>query len=353
MTGAARPRLLVTGASGMIGALVVARGLALGHPVTAFMLDDGAPQGYRDRIRGLLAFVGDEAGASVEHLEVRAGGFDEAALLAELVAAHPWVVHAAGVVQGDDAARHQQANVGLVRRLAAAEGWTAAHRLVAVTSVAAQGPGADARALREDDPPDPRGHYGRTKHAAEEALVAADLPARWVAARPCSVIGPGDENFRGQFDAARAGWFPVFCAPARWFQLVYGPDLARALLDLLAALDAGDPVPDRVHVGDPTVQGYASFAAALAAAAGRPALRQVVIPLPAALALAAVNRVIEWASGRPQLLCFDKMWDMNERYWVHSMQRFQRAVPGFEWTPLPEACARTMAWYQAQDGGRE
>lgn len=327
----------------MLGTHVVAAALARGRRVHALLLPEEDAAAFRTRVRDLATFLG--WGADHAALEVEAGRFRDAGLLPGLLGTCREVVHCAGQVAGDDAARHRAANVGLVEALAGSAGWTPEHRLVHVSSVAAQGPGEDLEPVPEDAPPRPRGLYGTTKRAGEEALLAAGLPARVVIARPCSILGPLDRNFFDVFRAGRDhGVYVRFGTPDKWFQLVYAPDLAGVLLDLLDAAGRGEPFPDTLHVAPPDALVHAAFAAAVGQALDRP-LRDVAVAPWATRVVGWWGWLKERLTGEPVLLCRDKMEDMLRRYWVHDTARLRRVLPGARWTPLTAACARTHAWY--------
>jgi dTDP-4-dehydrorhamnose reductase len=54
--------------------------------------------------------------------------------------------------------------------------------------------GQKGRPYGEDDPPNPRSAYGRSKRAGEEAILASGLE-RWFIVRTSWLYGPGGKNF--------------------------------------------------------------------------------------------------------------------------------------------------------------
>ncbi len=339
MTG----RVLVTGASGFLGTHLVARLLSEGRTVAAFMPDDAAAPGFADRLERLAAFLT----LTIDRrrlVEVR-GGFEDPWKMRALVAEWPSWIHTAGTVQGDRADRFEAGNPGLVRRMLDTPGWSPGHRVVFVSSVAAQGPGGEDGPVRETDPPRPQGLYGTSKRAAEDLLLGSRAPFARVALRPCSILGPGDPHFLGMFAAAHRGLYVKFVLAEQRFQTVYAPDLAAVVSRALARLEAGDRLSPAIQVGDPRVLLHADLAAALANSLGHP-VRTVRLPAFLAIPYAAANALAERWDGVARIPGLDKLRDLATPCWVHSFARCQEELGPVAWTPLEEVCRRVDRWYR-------
>lgn len=336
-------RVLVTGASGFLGTHLVARLLSEGRTVGAFLPDDAGAPGFRERLARLASFLG--FGIDPARLVEIRGGFDDPWLMRTLVAEWPGWIHTAGTVQGDLAPRFEAGNPGLVRRLLATPGWTAGHRVIHVSSVAAQGPGGAGRPAREDDPPRPQGLYGTSKRAAEELLLGSPAPFVRVVVRPCSILGPGDPHFLGMFEAARRGLYVKFVLPEQRFQTVYAPDLASFMTRLMTRLEAGTELPAVIQVGDPRVLHHRDLAAALGRAMGH-AVRTVRLPAFLAYPYAAFHALVERWDGRARIPGLDKLRDLATPCWVHDFGRAEAALGPLAWTPIEEVCRRVDRWYR-------
>ena len=163
--------LVVTGATGFLGAQTVAAALAHGHRVTAVARRGAsdAPMEW-DGAEGLVRIVAD--------LATEAG----AAALEDAIAEADAVIHAAARLSGDDA-EHARDTVAPTERLLAALARRAeaghAPRLILVSSFSVYGYAAlpDGAQLDETTPlePDPqmRDAYTRAKLAQERAAMAA------------------------------------------------------------------------------------------------------------------------------------------------------------------------------------
>lgn len=217
--------LLVTGASGFLGARVVAAARARGWTVRA------------------LSRRPDGAGGRAVDL----GAPDAAAAAGEAVAGVDAVVHAAAAMAGDDArhARDTVAPTAAVIEAMAARAPTA--RLVLVSSFAVYGAAAlpagallDETTPREPDP-DRRDAYCRAKLAQERLAIAA-AQRRGLAvrlARPGAVFGPGRTR------TARLGLaLGPLLARARADALVPGVDVADCAAALVLAAETAIPRSD-------------------------------------------------------------------------------------------------------------
>jgi nucleoside-diphosphate-sugar epimerase len=276
-------RVVVTGATGFLGAHLVRALLARGHAVRALV----RPSSKTAELEALGVEV------------VRAELHDVASLRAALRDAEG-LVHAAG---GGLARRIEDvydANATSTRALAAAAppGLT----FVLVSSLAAHGP---SRRARETDADAPRSHYGKSKLAAERALFAHDH-VRALAIRPPALYGPGEHRMVELFAAARRGLVPMV-HPEGAISLLHGADCASALV---AALE--QPHARGVYyVAEPEPYTRGAMAELIGRAVGR-AVRVVPVPAAALDPLASALELVGALRGRAVTLNRDKVLDARE-----------------------------------------
>jgi len=219
-------RVLVTGAAGMLGRIVVARLARAGC-----------------RLRLLVRRVPQEAGFP-SSAEIVVGSVGDAAVLERALDDVTVVLHLAAATRGGRA-EFEATNVEGMRNLVAACLARGACRLVHVSSLGVldhAGRDPAAGPLREDAPLEPqphlRGHYTRTKLLAEqivsEAVRTRGLDA--VILRPGQILGPGCETVTPNGVVALRGWNLVGDGRSL-LPLVYVDDVADALL--LAAFREG------------------------------------------------------------------------------------------------------------------
>ncbi|GAB3915499.1 nucleoside-diphosphate sugar epimerase [Microlunatus endophyticus] len=217
-------KILVTGASGMLGA-ATARALAdRGDEVTVLQ--------RRTAGLGLSEILGDVTDPDVVHRAVRG---------------QQAVVHLAAKVNvtGTEA-DYRRVNVDGTRTLLQACRAAGVQRLVNVSSpsVAHSGSSLVGAGAGPADPQRARGPYARTKAEAELLALAADSPSLAVLAiRPHIVWGPGDTQLVGRIVArARQGRLPLFGQATALVDTTY---VTNAVGALVAAVD--HCAPDDVH----------------------------------------------------------------------------------------------------------
>jgi UDP-glucose 4-epimerase len=224
------PRVLVTGASGFVGAAVVRRALAQDLPVTALV----GPRSDLARLAPLAH----------EITVVRADITDDAALAAAVADARPDVcIHlaaAGAVVREDQLDLLWAANALAPARIARALAEAGGRRLVTAGSSSeygtVDGPMDEAKACDPDD------LYGVSKLAGGLLArnVGRDAGLETAHLRLFSVYGPGEDPRRLVASVVRAlvaGW-PIDLTPGEQVRdFVYVDDVADALL--AAALEPG------------------------------------------------------------------------------------------------------------------
>ncbi len=327
-------RVLVTGASGLLGAATARALAARGDAVTVLQR---RPAGL-----GLPEVLADVSDAEAVRDAV-AGQDAVIHLAAKVNVTGRWVDYQRINVRGTEAVvaacRHQQ-----VPRLVQVSSPSVAH---AGSSLV--GTGAEAA-----DPARARGPYARSKALAEQLALAADgADLAVLALRPHLVWGPGDTQLIGRLvSRARAGRLPSIGSGAALVDTTY---LSNAVDALVAGLDRCTVAHGRALVisnGEPRPIG--DLLRDICAAAGAPPPHRRV---PAGLAKTAgavaeaVVAVRQW-TGRgepadPPLTRF-LVEQLSTAHWFD--QRHTRQLLG--WTPrvsLDQGLAELSRWY-AQPG---
>ncbi len=330
-------KVLVTGASGMLGA-AVARTLA-------------------------------ERGDDVTLMQRRPAGLDLREVLGDV--ADPDAVRRA--VSGRDAVVHLAARVNVTgawtefeRANVTGTGSVVAGclaeevgRLVYVStpSVAHLGASLVGVSAGPADPTRARGNYARSKAMAEQLALAAAGDLAVVAIRPHLVWGPGDTQLVGRLvQRARAGRLPIIGSGAALVDTTYVSNAADALV---AALDRCDEVSGQALVvsnGEP--RPVAELLADICAAAGVPAPSRHISPRVASVVGSIAEAV--WSSplpsGRSARVSQDPpitrfvAEQLSTAHWFD--QRQTRAALG--WTPrltLGEGLVELARWYAEQPAG--
>ncbi|HEY5185621.1 MAG TPA: NAD-dependent epimerase/dehydratase family protein [Actinomycetes bacterium] len=320
-------RVLVTGASGLLGG-GVARALAeRGDDVTVFQR---RPSGLP--VREVLGDVTDADAVRGAAARVDA------------------VVHLAARVSMTGAwALFEAANVrGTAHVVEAARG-AGASRFVQVSSpsVAHAGRSLVGAPAGPADPEHARGPYARSKARAERLALAADAPGfAVVAVRPHLVWGPGDTQLVGPIvERARRGRLALVGGGTALIDTTY---LDNAVAAIVAGLDRADDAHGQALVvsnGEPrTVR---ETVARICAAAGVPAPRRSV-PFPVARAAGAAAeaawRLLRRTDEPPMTRFLAEQ--LATAHWFD--QRRTREALGWQPTvSLDEGFERLASWYRS------
>jgi nucleoside-diphosphate-sugar epimerase len=243
-------RVLVTGASGFVGAALTAALLRERRPIRAATRDTKA-----------LSLPEDAEIVSLPDLR---GVADWGPLLEGIGA----VVHLAGIAHvgpGVDPAVYDRVNHIATAELAEACARVGVRRLVLVSSVRAQSGPAASHVLKESDAPCPSEAYGQSKLLAEEAVRASSVPLTIL--RPALVYGPGVKgNLARLMHLAASPWPLPFASFANRRSLASLDNLIAAIaLALTSQAAAGETY----LVADPEPVTFAEILATLRRAAGR------------------------------------------------------------------------------------
>ena len=325
-------RVLVTGASGLLGRSVAAQLVLLGYQVSTFQRSASGVHGAHD---------------------IRASVTDARAVRQALEQVDAVVHLAAKVSLVGAPAEFAAVNVGGTQAIVDAARETSMPRLVMVSSpsVAPSVDGHGASIIGDDarpaDPVNARGEYARTKAAAELLALAADSPSlRVVAVRPHLVWGPGDTQLVARIvDRARRGRLPILGSGAALIDTTYSETAASGIIAALLQIDAIHGNRYVVTNGEP--RPVAEMMAGICGAAG---VRAPRFRVPASLARAA-GSVIEsaWAvrpgHDEPPMTRF-LAEQLSTSHWFDQ----RRTRTDLRWTPpvtLDEGFAKLAAYYSA------
>ncbi|WP_456826873.1 NAD-dependent epimerase/dehydratase family protein [Cellulomonas sp. P5_E12] len=323
-------RVLVTGASGMLGRAVAERLVADGHDVRTLQ-----------RSPSHVAGADDVAGSVTDAAVVRAA-----------VVGRDAVVHLAAKVDiTGPLSQFEAVNVDGTRHLLDEAASAGVRRFVHVSSpsVAHLGRSLAGAPAGPADPSHARGHYARTKATAELLALAAHDPGGLgvIVVRPHVVWGPGDTQLVGRVvDRARSGRLPVLGQGAALIDTTYVDNAVDALIAALHADPAAYGEAYVVTNGEP--RPVLELLVGICEASGVPTPRWHV---PAALARGA-GSVLDaaWRTlplpGEPPLTRFVAE-QLSTAHWFD--QRRTREALG--WEPavsLDEGLARLAEWTARQ-----
>jgi nucleoside-diphosphate-sugar epimerase len=317
-------RALVTGATGFVGGHLVDALLARGDVVTALVRSPAKAADLGRR--GVILVPGD---------------LDDRTAMARACADQDLVYHLAGLIAARSEAEFLTVNRDGVARLAAAAGEAGVRRFLLLSSLAAGGPALDGRPLVGDEPPRPTTQYGRSKLAGERVLEATALA--WTIVRPPAVYGPNDREMFRVFRAARIGLAPVFGDGSQRLSLVFGPDLAEAIV----AAGTSDRTIGRVYYAcHPEVLTGRALVEIVGAAAGR-RVRTIGIPEAVGRAALFATDLVARVRGRATVLSRDKANEFFQPAWICDPTPLAEATGWRAAHDLASGARATFQWYRA------
>jgi dihydroflavonol-4-reductase len=317
--------VLVTGATGFIGRLLVERLIADGREVRVLQRRTAPP--------------------ATAGIEVVQGDVTDVDSVARAAAGSSTIYNLAGVVSHLESERpHMQAvNVGGVEHVLAAAAAAGVERVVHVSSVASVGMAEDAEHPLDEESPFPERArqyaYAATKRRGEELAVAAAATGQDVViACPAFVIGAGDVNRISTFVAEQYLRGALRVVTAGGLSYVDVRDVADGLLRIEHAGESGR----RYILGTPDGNlSHQQFFDLLGDVSGK---RRRVLPLPVSLLVpgARIGRKLHL----PIPVHADEL-DSSRYYWYTTPARAISEL-GYSPRPVREAVESTVAYLREQ-----
>lgn len=322
--------VLVTGATGFVGAAVARALLAQGTRVRVLVRQSSERRNLRDL-----------------DVEVRTGDLLNEASLKEAAAGCRIVYHVAADYRlwVRDPTQMRRTNVEGTRLVLEAARAAGVERIVYTSSVATLGLRPDGRAADEATPLDPShliGAYKRSKYAAELLVreeAAHGLPV--VIVNPSTPIGPGDvkptPTGRIVLDAAR-GRMPAYVDTG--LNVVHVDDVA---LGHLGAAVHGR-IGERYILGGEDLS-LGVLLALIAEATGRPPPR-LRLPITPLVPFAWGAEILARCTGRAPAMTRETLAMARRKMFFSSAKA--EAELGYRARPAREAIADAIAWFRAE-----
>jgi 2-alkyl-3-oxoalkanoate reductase len=321
-------KVLVTGASGLLGGHVVDALSARGEQVRA-LVRKTSKRGHLEKLPNVELFEG-----AVEQVERLAGA----------VAGVDAIVHCAGIVKARDADHFYAVNVGGTSNLvdAARKVGKGLKRFVHVSSLEAVGPSRDGGPVPPDQR-EPVTTYGRSKLAAERVVLAAKDQVPVVILRPGAIYGPRDVEIYEAFLSIKRGLLPLVGGGGAKGVWIYATDCAEVCV---RAIDADVPTGSAYFVDDgcgplPLRQMLADAERAL----GRKAFVRANLPKPVLMTVARGVEAFGRLTGKPVMLTPEKA-NMLLMDWICSSEETRRDLKWEPKVPWQEGVVRAIEWYR-------
>jgi nucleoside-diphosphate-sugar epimerase len=276
-------------------------------------------------------------------IETVSGNLLEPSSIEQAIDDVDYVIHIAGVTRAKHRKDFFEGNVVATRNLLQiASRSKRLKKLCYMSSLTAVGPSPDGTPVDEQTPCRPITSYGRSKLEAEQLCHSFSARIPVVILRPPAVYGPRDKDVLELFKAAKFGLQPNVGSGEKTLSLVYGPDLAKAVVEAtLSEKTAGKTY----FVADPRVYSqphiYDTISELVGSRSFRPKLPPAIV-----YSAAAITEFISLFRRNPAILTIEKARDLTQDHWVCSPESMKRDI-GFEATMgADEGLKQTYLWYR-------
>ncbi len=322
--------ILVTGGTGFLGSHVVELLSQMGRPVRALVRRSSDTKFLR----------------SLADVELVDGSVDDRASLERAVIGVTAVVHSAGLVKARGLEEFMRVNARGTENLleACVPHAGSIRRFVHVSSIAVGGPSdAYGNAVQVDAVPRPVTDYGRSKLAAEKAVLAKKDQLLTTIIRPPAIYGPRDREIFAFFKSIKLGVLPLLGSPHSKLSMIYGPDAARACI---RAVDADVPSGRIFAVDDGAVHTMAELIEEAESAMGKRAFLRIPLPRRVVEGAAWLSESYGRLTNRAMMLTRDKCNELFDQ-WVCDGSIATRELGFTADTRFSQGVKQTVDWYRS------
>lgn len=321
--------VLLTGGSGFLGSHIAEQLCARGRKVRALVRKSSDTSFLR----------------SLPDVELFEGAVDDQDSVIRAAEGAEAIVHAAGLVKARNADEFMRVNAGGTKNVLAAarEKRSTVKRLVHVSSAAAGGPSdAQGNPVAIDAEPRPVTSYGRSKLAAELALLEAKDDVSIVILRPPAIYGPRDREILAFFKAIKVGILPYMGSTENKLSIMYGADCASACI---RAIDAELPSGSRFFLDDGHVYRFAELIEHVETAMGKRAFLRFPLPRSVIHVAAFGSELYGKWLDKAVMLTRDKLNELFDQ-WVCDGSAARKALGWEPEVPFSKGAKLTADWYR-------
>ena len=321
--------ILVTGGSGFLGSHIIEQLSQAGRPVRALVRRSSDTQFLR----------------TLSTVELVDGAIDDRASLERAVVGVEAVVHSAGLVKARNLDEFMRVNARGTENLldVCVPLGATLKRFVQVSSITVGGPSdAYGNPVSVDATPRPVTDYGRSKLAAERAVLAKKDQLKITIIRPPAIYGPRDREILAFFKSIKMGVLPLLGSPQSKLSMTYGPDCARACI---RAIDADVPSGSIFAVDDGAVHTMAELISEAESAMGKRAFLRIPLPRRVVEGAAILSESYGKLTNRAMMLTRDKCNELFDQ-WVCDGSKAQRELGFTPSVTFSQGVKQTVDWYR-------
>ena len=276
-------------------------------------------------------------------VEIVRGDLLDPPSLVSAVQGADYIIHIAGVTKAKRNNEYYEGNVTATRNLLdAASHLPSLKKFCHVSSLTVVGPSDGPEPPNENTLCRPISTYGRSKWEAEKVCLEYGSTIPLVILRPPTVYGPRDRDVLEMFKAARLGIQPTIGSADKTLSLIYGPDLAEAIV--LATLSE-KTVGKTYFAADPTIYRQAALFDILTTMMGKKSVR-VKFPAPLLYSVAVVVQAFSFFGPKPAILSIEKARDLLQDHWTCNPERIGNDIGFRARTNAEQGLRLTYLWYK-------
>jgi dihydroflavonol-4-reductase len=321
------PTALVTGGTGFVGSHTIELLLQRGFQVRCLVRTSRSDLGFAEGLP----------------IEIVRGSYYDLDSLREAVGTVDYVFHIAGITKARKPREFNDGNVLSTRNLLeAASTNPKLKKFCFISSLTATGPSLDGTPVNETTPCHPITTYGVTKLEAETIcqLHANRIPI--VILRPPAVYGPRDHDGFGLYQLASKGIIPGFGSKEKMISLIYGPELARAIVD---ASISERTIGETYFVADAQAYPFTDTMQMMAKMLGK-STRTIVFPKWLLYGLAGLSEAFTVFQSGPSIFNIEKIRDLVEKYWVCNPAKLEDHIGFRTEVSIEDGLKQTLEWYK-------
>ena len=215
-------------------------------------------------------------------------------------------------------------------------------KLVLLSSQAVSGPSSEGHPVREESPPAPISHYGKSKLESENETLKFRNRFPLTILRAPTIFGPRDPILLPYFKFINKGILPSLGKIQKLLSVCYVKDLIKAFdLSTSESLKSGDIF----HVADSTPISWDELGLA-AGEALKVKLRTIKLPISTLYPFYLISEMIGKISGNPSILSREKYLEMKQSAWTVNTEAAQKILGFTPFLSFQEAIQETMDWYK-------
>ena len=254
-----------------------------------------------------------------------------------------FIIHIAGITKAKRRKDFFHGNVVATRNLLQlAMKATNLKKFCHLSSLTAVGPSKNGVQVDEETSCNPISTYGRSKLEGEQACLAYGSSIPLVILRPPTVYGPRDKDVLELFKTTKLGIQPSIGSSDKTLSLVYGPDLAEAIVD---ATLSDKTIGKTYFVCDPFVYPQVRLFDILTHLVGGKTLRMKLPPF-LVYSVAGIVEVVSFFGPKPAVFSIEKARDLMQDHWICSSEKIKRDIGFTTKTAADEGLMLTYSWYK-------